>query len=565
MTTPEEEIPKQKLKDLFKSLDIGDTGKVSRGTLWSIFEGVGIDKATAQATLEAADTNKDGMINLDLFFDWLFASPEMRRTLLASASGKGQAKTEGPLFVGTLNFLGNAYNAIEFLNADEVFMANYEKIRACLFGLTCEKVLQEAVAVGFVEADLAQYLPAPADNFETVCTKEFLGRDNKFELNLRTNMIVAGMMPTQKGPPLYQSLTEWRSIMVNQVENYKKDPQLALWDIACNLAVEGSKEAYDELCGQSYLNPDLTLRNVQTLLDKLPRNRDVVCAVQEFPERDTAKNFSLLCELPGRGLKAVKPQEENSSVGFILSASLSVRHIEHAPFGRDPEEVYRRICEVVKDLPDYKDVSDKDKESLKTTAFKTFVMDVAVPTGKMNAKGAQETLPVRFLSVHAKEFKTEEGTKLMAAYLRALALAGEIQDSNTPNAAVVLLDSNTPDVAQSAVFDGALVANGFQVLSPVKAKYTTTRKQRSQMHGQIYDKKKCLQVVQAHKTFAAMIQQPADTPVWEALMETQEDGTARAAVPCPDLAKETLITLPHRDWPTDHCMLQVQLAYKGPS
>lgn len=554
----QDDVQKQRLRELFTKMDVGGTGAVSRSALYAILSGVGIDKEIAKVILDAADTKKDGQIKLDFFFDWLFASPEQRRTMMHDSRDEALVRTGGPLFVGTLNFLGNAYNAVEFMNIEEDFVVNYELVRKNFGELTGAQVLAEAEKLEFDKEKMEKLVEVPSDPFEKVCTKEFLGRDNKFELNLRTNMVVAGMMPTNKGPPLYHSLKDWRSLMHHQVDNYDKDPQLALWDIACNMAAENSKDAFDTLCGKSYLNPENTMQNVQTLLNQLPRGRDVVCAVQEFPEKDTAKNLALMGELPTLGLKVVKPLDANSSVGFIISAGLKVLGREHAPLGRDPEEVYGKIQAVVKGLPPWEDVDPKDRESLTTTCFKTFVVDLEIPTSAENDK---DTTPVRFASVHAKEFKSDQGTKIFAAYLRAL--GGDMKAGKIHRAAVILTDSNTPDAAKSKIFDESLTANGFHVLSPADCKYTTTRKQRSQMHGQIYDGKKCLKTVSAHKTFAALLQSDQGPPVWEAISEKLDNGMERWAKPFPDLVKEDRTTLPHIGWPTDHCMLQVQLQYKA--
>ena len=130
----------------------------------------------------------------------------------------------------------------------------------------------------------------------------------------------------------------------------------------------------------------------------------------------------------------------------------------------------------------------------------------------------------------------------LASYVRAV--VGDCKD----RAGVLLLDANTPDSHKTEVFDRGLQESGFKVLSPSIGGYVTTRKQRSELHGQIYDTAKCMKTVQAHKTFAAMVQDAGSAP-WE----------IRGNVRCvPDLRFEAQ-NLPSRAWPSDHSMLQIHV------
>jgi hypothetical protein len=436
------------------------------------------------------------------------------------------------MLVATLNLLGNAYNPMEFMNQDDSFVRNYTKIRESFKALTTAEVLEQALKLGFNGIDNAVL---GASCFETNCTKDFLDRDNKLELPGRTNLVVSAMMPAddQRGA-LYLNLASWRNRMETQRAHYARDPQLVCWDIACNLAVERCADEFAELCRGSYLDPERTSQNIATMLNELPHggDRDVVCGIQEFPEDGTLKYTALLRELPARGLKHLKADGANSSVGFILSAHIEVESVSRSPLGQDVDAVL-----VALGISSSETIDARDRESLKTTARKTFVVDI---------KQTDLRPGLRLVAVHAKEFKSDEGTRLLARYLR------EVAKPAADRAALVVVDSNTSTKSTSALFDEACRASQFEVLSPSGA-YTTTRKKRSEMHGQIYDTKKCLKSVEAHKTFVMLAQNSGGYPVWEPV------ALARAI---PDLPVHAAQTLPSAAWPTDHFMLQVELRCK---
>lgn len=76
--------------------------------------------------------------------------------------------------VGSLNLLGDAYNALEFLEPashNPEFAENYEKVRAALMSLTSKEVIQESVALGF-DAKIELEHEIFVDN----CTPRFLSR-----------------------------------------------------------------------------------------------------------------------------------------------------------------------------------------------------------------------------------------------------------------------------------------------------------------------------------------------------------------------------------------------------
>jgi hypothetical protein len=313
--------------------------------------------------------------------------------------------------------------------------------------------------------------------------------------------------------------------MKGQKEHYANDPELIAWDVACNLAAERAGNSYYALQNASYLNPGRILQNMRILLDKMPsyEDQDFVVAVQEFPDVGTAKHRILLDELAARRLYHVRPEAKDSSVGFILSQGLHHGPPRYAHLGTDVKEILQAMGHT-------EEVDPKDLDSLRTTARKTYLIDLEASAKRPG---------LRLLCVHAKEFKTQAGTRLLAKYLRAC--VGSVQECS----AVVMIDSNVPNLDMCNTFADGLQDQGFEVLSPAGG-YFTTQKTRSEMHGQIYDNRKCLKTVKSHKDFLALLQ---TTKRWEC------QGMAHAH---PNLKAEPQ-DLPNPQWPSDHCMLRIEL------
>jgi len=521
----------ERLKVVLKRLDDKGDGCVTKNRLQDILNALQLPERTVEVIIAAAQIKDSGRVDINSFVDWLYQPQD--------GGGKGPQ----PLFVATLNFLGNAYNPIEFMTDEDAFKNHYPKIREAFKTIMTKDVMEKADEMGFkIDRDALKLKDEEAVqvHFEAPNGKEFLANDNKVGMELRTNMITGGMLPDSKGTAIYKSLNTWRDRMKGQTANYEKHPQLVIWDIACNLVAEKAQSDYEVLCKGSYLNPDTVSKNIVTLLSQLPSDsgEDIICAVQEFPEEASSSKYKLLMdELPKRKLKHVFGGGVNASVAFIVSESLVVK-AGSSPFGDKPDEVVQKIGWV-----DTREggVDENDKKSLQTLARKTLVIE-------LEAQGSRPAM--RAVCAHSKEFKSEEGTKLMAKYLHAVASNGDEKDKPC----LVMIDANTPTMAMSKVFSAEAQALGFEVLSKSEADdYITTRKKRSEMHGQFYDKKKCLKVVEAHKTFLLLLQ-------------PKEEGKEVFVVPkaeqYPDLKKDTAQMLPNLAWPTDHCMMRAKLEMK---
>mmetsp|Transcript_44321 Transcript_44321/g.139846 ORF Transcript_44321/g.139846 Transcript_44321/m.139846 type:complete len:172 (-) Transcript_44321:473-988(-) len=100
---------------------------------------------------------------------------------------------------------------------------------------------------------------------------------------------------------------------------------------------------------------------------------------------------------------------------------------------------------------------------------------------------AEETLDIgdklRVINVHVKELKTEAGTKFLADYMRSLCHSERIN--------FLLADTNIPNSSKVETFSARAAALGLRVFPSG----VTTRKKRTELHGQMYDARKCLKVI----------------------------------------------------------------------
>jgi hypothetical protein len=428
--------------------------------------------------------------------------------------------------IGSLNVLGDAYNPFEFMENPEVnplFENCYSKIKDSFESITSSQVLAEISAedrAGVQEFRLAE-------NFASNCTESFLERDNKMALINRTNLIVCATKALEDGQPLFRKAKEWRSLILLQREHYfasGKDIPILLWDIACCLAVERHFDEYESICSKSYLNPENLVGNFERLLSPMINQDRSILAVQEFPKEGSANRAAMLGVLD----KAQMAWAEMGDVGFLYSKTIRSVTFSHSPFGIEPISIVDKVQQRLQGLPVLELVED-ELSRFRTTARKTLVMDVESD--------------LRIVAVHVKELKTEAGTVFLARYLRSLC------DDSRMN--IIVGDTNIASSAKANIFAVSADACGLRLLTSLGS--VTTRKRRSELHGQRYDSAKCLKVVAAHKDFAL---------AWcgsTAKDEIRKMWDCKEATLYPDLVRESWRLLPSADWPSDHCLVRVVL------
>jgi hypothetical protein len=172
------------------------------------------------------------------------------------------------------------------------------------------------------------------------------------------------------------------------------------------------------------------------------------------------------------------------------------------------------------------------KASLDTTSKKTAYLDVGDS--------------LRFLNVHAKVFKEAQGMDVLAAYIKVVA---RLDDKDARRTVFVTTDSNADNAKLATAFQEGLEKHGFTVITQANAQNTTC-KQRTHMHGQIYDKKKCgADPVMGHKDFIAVLP-GTDSSNWKMLAKDKDHPVNPVVFP---VVSDTN-TLPSEQWPSDHCL-----------
>mmetsp|Transcript_8701 Transcript_8701/g.19739 ORF Transcript_8701/g.19739 Transcript_8701/m.19739 type:complete len:211 (-) Transcript_8701:69-701(-) len=189
-----------------------------------------------------------------------------------------------------------------------------------------------------------------------------------------------------------------------------------------------------------------------------------------------------------------------------------------------------KILEMVRQdvLQDAEEVGSEDLERFRTTARKTMTLDIGDN--------------LRVINIHVKEMNTEAGTQFLADYMRCLCHPDKIN--------FVLADTNIPNPSKVNTFTARASSLGLHV---IPCRSTTTRKKRTELHGQMYDERKCFKVVEARKDFCLCWAGGERRERVEAALRKWEVKVF------PELGEEAELLLPNAHWPTDHAMLAVEL------
>lgn len=533
------------------------------------------------------------------------------------------------LRVASINFLGEEFNPVQWMiSNDAEFKRRYDIVSKAFFGVNTQDIIQTATdifdeefvrsikkkleaahgnqpdvrGIPFAEVSFGKILQDGPDENAPRIGREFLDRDNKFDIKDRINLIVGGLHPTRAGEgrplPLYKVAFHktggWEELMREQIGYYKEDKdgyQMAAWDIACNLAVSRTKDTYMELAEASQYNDENIPKQVESMLAQIHAER-VVVAVQEFPTIGSPKYDILLQRLNEHKLKHFRLPKKEDSVGFVLSTEIWEDPPLQQPFifEKVPPDAFAKFLadarrSIAPDAEEGKELKDPKAEakaqSQAASAYSALVANIVLET--MNAALARDMKMddfsdgnmgklhkaidttsrktmmldteqnLRFITLHAKEFPGVNGYKFLATYIRALAA---YQDEARSRTVVAMVDANTKNNLMVEAFAGGLSAEGFKILTQAK-QYITTRKMRTELHGQLYDVEKRMGMVESHKDFIVVL--PPEVPSvsvgqWEAVGK---------AIAFPDLKTDKDLLLPFKDWPSDHCMVKVELARKG--
>jgi len=508
------------------------------------------------------------------------------------------------------NLLGEAYNPLEFMQTNDEFQNAYADIERSFMRVTTEAVMKTFRLITHDMDESGIWEPSERmkkiDNwtstdfsnttmfYDYVRVKArgepFLKMDNNDACPKtgRTNLIVGGTASNLR-------LGSWRDRMIGQGALYSKaGPELLAWDIACNLAAEGAPLSYESLITTSYLNQaraQSTLTNfmeqaVRGIGDavgwKTPRrswrsafeqmqgswrrligrltkavetpDAVLLMGVEEFPETGH-RRIALESVLKYAKMKFIPPQGHDSSVGLIYSSNLrEPTSIRSAPFGQEFQEVIKQLSlddpaftaeRITNQISAMEEKTAKSvKGSLATTGRKTMVVDF-------------EAQDLRIVVVHAKDLKVAYGYELMARYVKALAVLPLKSGSPFNGMTAVLTDANTPSKVTRDTFIEALERLQFQVMPKG---VNTTQKERSLLHGQIYDLAKAKKLVAEQKDYIAVFQ-PQSQPLYT--LNPPADG-----VVFPDLSitpdNPEVVRLPNDEWASDHSQVRIDLIKQVP-
>jgi hypothetical protein len=424
------------------------------------------------------------------------------------------------LCVGSLNCLGDAFNPFEFLSDDPNFRTACDKLHTAADVLTWDEFMAGSVKVDLssAAAGLRAHCVEGGKTLFSFFDEGVLKNDNKL-LEPRLNLLTFAMRAHgPSGQPTWQLLDNWEAEMKalcdGGSEAYQKDPNLLLWDCACNVIAMSEKDAYRSVCSNSYLNPANFGTLTRTFFDaaqKAAGGRPLVLGLQEWPQNEaSAKARAFRAALEEHGLDLICSPSE---AGVAVAYSKELKAAAMLPTASAASVMQKCIDEVVSEG----ETLDKKATdgAVKTTARK--VMLVHFPSAPSPAVAA-----THFLVLHAKEPKTPAAAKVVARFVR------DIDDAPL----VGLIDANTASEVTATAFAESLGSDGLDVLpEPAVA---TTSKQRSKLHGQCYDAKKCFKLVRAPKDKVVACK-----------------GSLSGAAVHPDMMQETL---PSTSWGSDHAL-----------
>jgi hypothetical protein len=427
--------------------------------------------------------------------------------------------------IGTLNCLGDAYNPFEFMCDEAGFQAAYARLHEAAVGLSWEQFAEgcgeELLACPGVNAGATQAVArlkahcdggAPLWKFFDEAT---LAKDNRL-VAPRLNLLSFALRPhggmggdTGHGArPAWEMCAQWRREMLalgtedTCAAPYAADPNLWLWDLACNVVAARAPAEHASVCTGSHLNSANFDRLGARFAERAAAaaaGRPIVLGLQEWPAAASPKGAAFAAAFARHGLSVVCAPAREGGAG---DASVALAYSEGA-MGRPQlldtsrsREAAQRAIELAAAAGHVLDAA-ASKALLDTTARK--VLAVRFPAAA--AAGAAAT---SFVVVHAKEPKTAAAATACALFLLELGASvggggggGGGGGVVGPPPMVALLDANLSSAPLCDAFAAPLAERSLASEPPPSV--DTTSKQRSLLHGQCYDASKCMRLVRAPK------------------------------------------------------------------
>lgn len=411
------------------------------------------------------------------------------------------------ILVGTLNCLGEAFNPFEFVASSNA--AHCDTLHAAIKSLSYADLVA-ACGAGMLEAAPAEggaalaQLRSHCDQGAALWTffdEPALANDNKL-LSHRLNLLTFAMSPWEGSAAglQWELLGGWPAAMTELVERapetYAKDPKLWLWDLVCNAVASAEPAAFQSVCASTHLNPSNFRDQAERFVSAATAaavaasgsgtgggETAMVLGIQEWPRDGTVKGAAFRAAFAAQSLQIL---EGGHAVALVHSSSLGHAQLVDTACAKAVMQACLDAMAEAGDTIDEKTASG----FLKTTSQK--VLAARFPEAPAGNAAAGRT----FVVVHAKEPKSPQAATLLAEFV--LRLGDRLATAEAPSSELVaMMDTNLGKASTAAAFAERVNAQGFESLPQPGA--DTTAKQRSYLHGQIYDEAKCMKLVRAPK------------------------------------------------------------------
>lgn len=438
----------------------------------------------------------------------------------------------------TLNLYGDAKNPFEFVNKEKNFYDLLIKFQDYFKNLKWGEFKNIIGDLDKVEENLDNAVNnlknycVGSDNVFDYFTEVILKNDNKFQ-DFRFNLIVFALNPYDKNTMNYNHAKNWKTIMkaFAKSNTYNKDPNLWLWDLVCNVIINSNIDEYIKICEETYLNSKNYRNNINTFIEYIVDTTTedyLIIGIQEWPDKGSEKEKCYIEELEKSDLKVFKP-DNIASVAIIYSKNLGDPLQIEMNFAKEDMKTIIDDSDFGKLTGNTKD-DDKNKKTIQSLINSTTASKL---TGCRFTKAPDDL--VTFV-MHCKEPKTNVEIDILTEFIKKI--------TNNYTKWLLLTDTNLNSIKDSEYFTKNLNDSGILAM-PSGPDSNTTSKERSILHGQCYDKKKCLKQVMA----------PKDKIIMSETLESTNEVDIY-----PKLSDNKLLS---RKWPSDHCGVSTTIKLKN--
>lgn len=507
----------------------------------------------------------------------------------AAVGGSSSSDSQDPgcFLAAQLNVLGEEFNPFEFLSTHQKpFMDSYQQL------LEEWETMDWNDVSPFVEAlicseEVSRVFSSLKEHCLTVETankvasffnEKILENDNKLT-DHRINLVTMAMRPHQLvGDEGRDSPPQWTLLALNTeagqpcwllelqslltTNSYAKDPNIAVWDLCCCVLATRQPIPFTSICTHTHLNPENETGGEvffqQAITQSSAESMPLVLGLVEWPVQETRETaFEETC---ARHDLTVTQGCKGSQVALATSCCLGTpllltrKDADDNTSFIDTTDVMKSVIMEVESGS--QQIPKKERDGLvKTTAFKT--MACIVPISESNTKW------LVCVVIHAKEPKNSLSVRALSLFVNRMVISAQacgpaVVVSAFPDIDkdcqcdfsnfVVMSDTNVSCPKIASVFRDHLSIHALEV-SPADPNVSTTRKRRSKLHGQTYDKRKCHVTVTAPKDCIISAQ--------GTLLHTKGSECVFPNIngDDPSTSDNEPRTLPDSGWVSDHCIV----------